>query len=284
MKLSFAVLLVSAVAAFTPTNGSAALFFLFDRTTVVPNDRVAIRTGGTPADFILSRRARPLGQPVRLYLVPNDIARTVHSRLDPRLEFVGSLVPDRRGRGILTFSVPPLDSDTYAVAYWCPACATYSRGHTFFVQEAAEFREPYRSRARLRIAWTDQCPVTTPNGKRPPKTPAGPGWHGNGLLWAGLPRDGAMVIPPERVEADGSLFNKLGWSTTPAGSAPSISGQRLDGPAAPLRVIATYFGSSSNSPRPSWATPVLFSTPGCWRITARVRDLTLTYVVSVVIR
>ena len=31
-------------------------------------------------------------------------------------------------------------------------------------------------------------------------------------------------------------------------------------------------------------SPVIFPTAGCWRITARLGDLSLTYVVSVIVR
>ena len=74
-----------------------------------PNDRVKVRAGGTPKGFTLKQRVKPFQRPVRLYLVENDAATEVRSRFDPRLNFIGSVVPDKNGRALLTFSVPPLD-------------------------------------------------------------------------------------------------------------------------------------------------------------------------------
>lgn len=87
-----------------------------------------MRLGGTPPRFTLDERVRPLKRPIRLYLVPNDVAGEVSSRADARLHFVGRLVPDRNGRGLLNFRVPPLDTAPYAVAAWCPDCARHSFG------------------------------------------------------------------------------------------------------------------------------------------------------------
>src|SRR6266508_6489076 len=134
-----------------PANAHAATFFLFDRASAGPNDRVMIRTGGTPKDFMVSRRVKPLQRAIRLYLVPVDLASRVHSRFDARLSFVGRIVPDRNFRALTTFSVPPLGAGSYTIAYWCPACAAYSRGRTFFVQEPDQWAPRYRSQGRLRI-------------------------------------------------------------------------------------------------------------------------------------
>ena len=120
-RLALTALLVATLSA--PANASAATFFLFDRSDADPNERVTVRIGGTPASFAPSRRVKPFQRPMRLYLVRDELAAQVHSRLDRRLTFVGSIVPDKNFRGLLTFSVPPLDAGTYTLAYWCPACA-----------------------------------------------------------------------------------------------------------------------------------------------------------------
>jgi hypothetical protein len=86
------------------------------------------------------------------------------------------------------------------------------------------------------------------------------------------------------MEPDGSIFDKLLWATTPPDRRPSLTGERLDAPAAPLRVLGVHEGSSSNASKPSWATAVLFPTAGCWRLTGRVGDVSLTQVIDVVIR
>jgi len=49
---------------------------------------------------------KPLQRPVRVYLVGADAAGDVRSRLDGRLNFIGSVAPGRKGRGLLASSVP----------------------------------------------------------------------------------------------------------------------------------------------------------------------------------
>jgi hypothetical protein len=268
-----------------PTDANAALFLLFDQPSAVPNDRVTVRTGGTPKDFDLRQRGKPFQRPVRIYLVRSDLTSQVHSRFDSRLGFVGSLVPGRNGRGLITFSVPPLDPGTYTIAYWCPGCARHSNGHTFFVQQAEQLIEPYRTQALLRLEPTQSCPVTIPNGDKPLGQPRTVRWHGNGLLWAAwLSPTGVEDVPPERVGTDGAIGNKLFWATSPATRPPALSGQRLDAAAPPLRVLGANMGSFAGATKPSWATGVVFPTAGCWRLTARVGDVTLTYVVELVVR
>jgi hypothetical protein len=280
----FALVAVALVALAAPANGRAALFFVFDRPSATPNERVIVRTGGTPQTFELGQRLKPLQRPVRLYLVRNDLAADVHSRLDRRLSFVGSVVPDRNGRGLLSFSAPPLDPSAYTLAYWCPGCAAYSRGRTFFVQRPEQFVQRYRSRALLRIEATQSCPVTLPNANRPPGQPRSVSWYGNGLLWAGLTADGTYAVSPDRLGADGSIGNKLLWVTTPPTARPTISGERLDATAPPLEVFGVNQGSFSSAANPSFMSAVSFPTAGCWRLRARVEDVSLTYVVDVVVR
>lgn len=278
-----ATVAASLVALAAPGTAGAASFLLFDHTAAAPNDRVTIRTGGTPSDFTSSRRVKPFKPPIRLYLVRVDERAEVHSRFDPRLNFVGTLVPDRSFRGLRTFSVPPLDDDSYMLAYWCPGCAASSRGRTFFVQDPDQWTPRYRSQAVLRVASTDPCPVTLPNANRPPGQPRSVSWYGNGLLWAELSPRGAYAVPASRVGADGSIGNKLPWATTPAWQKPAISGERLDAPGK-LRVLGVNTGSFSNADRPSHMSPVVFPAAGCWRLTARVGDVGLTYVVRAVVR
>jgi hypothetical protein len=43
-------------------------------------------------------------------------------------------------------------------------------------------------------------------------------------------------------------------------------------------------GSFSGAANPSFMSPVSFPSAGCWRLTARLGDLSLTYVVEVVVR
>ena len=279
-----ALVAAALVALAAPANARASLFFLVDQPNASPNDRVTVRTGGTPRDFKPGQRVKPFQRAVRVYLVRTDLAVDVHSRSDRRLNFVGSVVPDKNGRGLVTFSVPPLDSGTYTLSYWCPGCATYSRGRTFFVQQPDQFVQRYRSQALLRISTTQACPVTLPNANRPPGQPRNMSWYGNGLLWAGLTAGGIYSVPQDRVGADGSIGNKLLWVTTPPWSRPTIAGERLDAPAPPLVVLGVNQGSFSSAEKPSFMSAVSFPTAGCWRLTARVADVSLSYVVDVVVQ
>jgi len=131
--------------------GSArsALFFLFQPTSAAAGDLVTVRTVGTPLGFAAEDREGPLQQPIRLYLVRNEVAGTIRSRFDRRLHFVGRLVPDARGRAALTFAALPLDTGAYAVAAWCPGCAKYSRGSRFSVLRVDRQIVPRFRRAML---------------------------------------------------------------------------------------------------------------------------------------
>jgi hypothetical protein len=208
-----ALLTVALVALAAPADAGAALFFLFDRPTAAPNDRVTVRTGGTPKQFTLEKRARPFQRPVRLYLLRDELVAQVHSRLDARLSFIGSIVPDRNGRGVLSISVPALEAGSYTIAYWCPACPAASGGRTFFVQDVDQFVEPYRSQALLRIESTASCPVTLPNGDRPPGQP--PTCLGTGTVSCG------QASPP----AASTPWRRTAWLRT-ARSATSCSESR----------------------------------------------------------
>lgn len=274
------VLVVAAVVAGSTAGvARAALFFLFQPTSARPGDLVTVRLGGTPAAFTLADRVRPLRRPIRVYLVPKGLAGEVRTRFDPRLHFVGSLVPDRNHRGVLTFSAPPLDTGTYAVAAWCPGCARTSAGRSFFVlgiPRVSRYREQLGLRVRMPPA-ADTCPVTIP--RVPNRT------YGNGLLVAMLPSDGRLV---GRLEPDGSLFAKPRWTPRPglAGSGPGglvVRGERLDSTAPSVTVRRVSWGSGSGpTAQGGWASALAFPSEGCWRLTGRVFDVTLSFVVQVV--
>src|SRR6266511_6073203 len=135
-----AVIALALAALAVPANAEAALFFLFDQPSAAPNDRLTVRAGGTPRNFKLNQRKKPFQRAVRLYLVRTEVAAQVRSRFDSRLSFVGSVVLGRNGRGLLKFSVPPLDPGTYTIAYWCPGCARYSRGRTRSEEHTSELQ------------------------------------------------------------------------------------------------------------------------------------------------
>jgi len=126
------------------------------------------------------------------------------------------------------------------------------------------------------------CEVTTPNGiAAGPEHPANS--YGNPQLSAGpfgLWPDGTVVFQPGGagfITRDGSLGMKFGWQRSIRGPL-RITGQRLDAPAPPLRAEI-----SDGRGDPGFvATYLIFSTPGCWEVTARVGDATLKIVTRVV--
>jgi hypothetical protein len=258
---------VVAVAAAIAASAHAALVFLFSPRAAEAGQVVTVRLGGTPPGFTLADRVKPFREPMRIYLVRNDIAPEVTGRLDPRLHFVGVLVPDRNGRGVLSFRAPPLDSDSHAVAVWCPGCAASSFGRRFFVLDVTPFTSSRFPGMLLRLRLPDArggCPVTK-------------GWYGNGLLSV-YARDGVISKPRT---PDGALGDKLAWLPREGFTGDLVvRGERLDAPGR-LEVFSVRRGYSSDG-RGSWASAVKFPSEGCWRITGRVRDVSLTYVVRVV--
>ena len=230
-----------------PLDAQTASVFAFDRASAHPNERVTVRSASSRA--------------ARLYLVRQD-AVGVMTRNDRRLSFIGTI----RANGSLTFSVPPLDAGRYRLAVSCARCRLTTAAAT------------------LRIRPSTSCPVTRPNGNRPRGQPASPLWHGNGHLWAGLEADGVYTATRDNVAADGSVFNKLPWVTPPPWNAPTISGERVDAKAPPLRVLSVNIGTSTDAAGPSYRSAVRFPTPGCWRLTARLGDVSLIYVVRVAVR
>lgn len=235
------LLTIALLSALAQASGAfASSVIAFDRPSALPNERVKVTSA--------------LAMPVRLYLVREEQSGAVTRRVDRRLSFIGVVKASRA----LTFSMPPLAVGTYRLATW----------------DGARLR---LAGPRLRLRPTEGCPATRPNGNRPPGQPLDVPWYGNGLLWASVGRDGTYTVRKDQVEADGTIGNKLLWVTTPPAAKPTISGERIDGLGAPLRVARVNTGSSSHM------SPVSFATPGCWRVTARLADVSLTYVVQVAV-
>ena len=138
---------------------------------------------------------------------------------------------------------------------------------------------PHGNQALTSATLSFRCPVTIPNGSHGPgvvtdSTPT-PTSHGNGKIWTVLPIDGKLRITPER---DGSTGEKFPWwKEVP--SPLTVTGRRLDGPAAPLRAwIPSGYGEKFQ------ATGLYFPTGGCWEITGKAGDAELTFVVDVIIQ
>jgi len=121
------------------------------------------------------------------------------------------------------------------------------------------------------------CPVTLPNGSTPPGEQPSPTYHGNGQLWTALWPEGAVLIPPQMVQPDGSSSMKWGWWRGVEGQL-TIEGRRLDASASPLgAVIPDGYGDTGFQPG-----GLIFSTEGCWEVTGKVGQAELTFVVYVV--
>ena len=244
VMLRLTVTAISLLALALPIHATSGTVIAFDRASALPNERVKVTSA--------------LNVPLRLYLVRQDVGLRVTSRTDRRLSFIGVVRANRS----LTFSMPPLDAGTYRLAIW----------------DGSRLRT---TDARLRLRSTPACPVTLPNGNRPPGQPRSVPWYGNGLLWAGVEQNGVYSAPSSQVAADGSIGNKLLWVTTPPGAKPSLTGERIDASARPLHVAGVNTGAFSGAANPSHMTPVEFPTAGCWRLRARLRDVSLVYVVQV---
>ena len=121
--------------------------------------------------------------------------------------------------------------------------------------------------AHLAVPNTFKCPVT------------GQGLYGNDGLQVVLNEPGSkFVFSPGGagfVDRDGALGMKVAWQRLKKGYL-QISGRRLDGPAAPARAYIYDYGDSGGQP-----TYLVFPTPGCWEITGRVADSSLTFVTLV---
>jgi len=123
------------------------------------------------------------------------------------------------------------------------------------------------------VAAVDPCPVTIPNGSRPPGSTLGAEYHGNGSIWVGTWPSNVVVWP---ADADGSITTKFGWWRGVAGKL-RIEGSRLDASAPPLvgHVPDGYGDSGFQS------SGITFPTEGCWQVTGRVGEASLTFVVLV---
>ena len=236
---------------------AAAPKFSFSESVVRPGEAVTLR---------LTRRPQPFSQPLRVYLVPEPAIANVRSRFDPRLTLIGSVA---RTRATVTFTVPPLEPGLYSLAYWCSRCK-FARG-----KHLAVLRTPL-----LRIEEQSSpggCPVTTPNGHAPPGAQPSIYLHGTGALWVFLPLDGVF----ETRETDGALFNKMIWlATGPGGRRLLVRYERLDAATSPLSA-ETIAGQLSGYNGESWASRMHF-TVGCWKVTGRVGDASLVFVVEIV--
>lgn len=123
------------------------------------------------------------------------------------------------------------------------------------------------------------CPVTLPNHSTPPNLRDRPlaEHHGNGQLWTLLWPHGVVVAQRGQVSRDGSITMKFPWYRGVTGSL-SIEGRRLDASAPGLRArISEAYGLSGFQP-----ASIVFPSEGCWEVTGRVADASLTFVTIVI--
>lgn len=122
------------------------------------------------------------------------------------------------------------------------------------------------------------CAATVSNGLDIGGRPSR-GTYSNGSLSVGVWPNG--VVPfvdggPGFRTPDGALGTKFGWRRGVAGPL-TIHGRRLDAAAPPLRAhIPAGYGTLGFQ-----ATYVIFPTVGCWEVTGRVADTSLTVIMSV---
>lgn len=123
------------------------------------------------------------------------------------------------------------------------------------------------------------CDVTTPAGTSGTSQELGPDSYGSERLAVALPTNGTVVFRPGGPgfkTSDGSLGMKFGWARGVRGRL-RIEGHRLDGAASPLQAnIPEGYGDSGFQ-----ATALIFPTPGCWEVTGRVGEASLTFVTMV---
>ncbi|MBI5352432.1 MAG: hypothetical protein HZB50_07320 [Chloroflexi bacterium] len=122
------------------------------------------------------------------------------------------------------------------------------------------------------------CPVTEPNGSLPPgETVESKYYLGNGQLWTALWPDGKIYMDLINKESDGAFSMKWGWVRAVTGPL-TIEGHRLDKEAPPLRAdIPDGYGDTGLQ-----ISALIFPTTGCWEVTGRVGDASLTFVTEVV--
>jgi hypothetical protein len=122
------------------------------------------------------------------------------------------------------------------------------------------------------------CPITQPNGSAPPGEAPSDMYLGNDLLWTVLWPDGKIIMTEaHNRKPDGSLSMKWGWWRGLTGPL-SIEGRRLDAEATPLRAdIPDGYGETGFQ-----VSALIFPTTGCWEVTGRVGEASLTFVTEVV--
>jgi hypothetical protein len=121
----------------------------------------------------------------------------------------------------------------------------------------------------------DSCHVTSPNGIVAGSSERNEGSYGNALLSVGpfgLWPNGTVVFKPGGAgfqTKEGALGMKFGWTRGIRGKI-NVTGRRIDADAPPLRFETNQANDVHSTG--FLASYLLFSTPGCWEVTAQVGD------------
>ncbi len=137
------------------------------------------------------------------------------------------------------------------------------------------------SSERTPVASTRACLVTVPNGSTPPGEPPHPLHHGNGKIWTDLWPNGQVIVRDRGwIQSDGRIAMKWPWFRALDAAGPlTVTGRRLDAEAPPLEaIIPDGYGEVGFK-----VSGLIFSTPGCWEITAHSGRYELTFVTEVIV-
>ncbi len=138
---------------------------------------------------------------------------------------------------------------------------------------------------------SEPCPITSPNVNVVRNGAhfnyvVRNGWHfdyGNGGLWTSLEPDGTVVFSargPGRVNPDGSMSMKWPWYLERGIDGElEIRGRRLDAPSE--RSLSANHSPVLGDPG-FHAGAITFPSEGCWEVTGRAGDASLTFVTRVV--
>jgi hypothetical protein len=121
------------------------------------------------------------------------------------------------------------------------------------------------------------CPLSLPNGRMPPGVNDVGANHGNGKMWTTMWPHNVLIATPDYIEADGSVWMKWPWWWRRRfGRELAITGRRLNGDAPPLTAYVPDGYEVGFAP-----SGITFPREGCWEVTGRVGEASLTFVTLV---
>jgi hypothetical protein len=126
------------------------------------------------------------------------------------------------------------------------------------------------------------CAVTLPELALPPGESRAVHVGEENGHFVGLWPNGVVVFKPGgagTVESDGALSMKFWWWRPERGGRLEINGHRLDAVAGPLEAYVPEGYDDYFTP-----TGLSFPTQGCWEVTGRVGDATITFVTLVLVQ